>query len=79
MPYHLIQVSGIDTLSSRRRFHGKGIKSSERIVGRNLHGRAQRRIGCALVNVVDAGDVRQENPVEAAGFQRSGKILPVAE
>ena len=56
--------------------HGRD--EEERIVDRHLGGVAQRRVGTAAEDVVDADDVGQEDPVEQPALQRLGELDPVA-
>ena len=48
-----------------------------RVVDRDLHGVEDRRRRTAPVDIVDADDVRQEDPVELAAFRQPRQILPV--
>ena len=48
-----------------------------RVVDRDLHGVDDRRCRTAAVDVVDADDVGQEDPVELAAFRQPRQILPV--
>jgi len=47
------------------------------VVDRHLHGIDDRRCRTTPVDVVDADDVGQEDPVELAAFRQSRQILPV--
>ena len=55
---------------------GQGGHEQHRVVGRDLHGLAQDRLGASLVDVVEAGDVGQEEGVEPAPLQQLGQLEP---
>jgi hypothetical protein len=48
-----------------------------RVIDRDLHGLDDRRRRAAPVDIVDADDVGQEDPVELAAFRQPRQILPV--
>jgi hypothetical protein len=51
----------------------------QRVVHRHLHAAAQGRLGAALVDVVDAQHVGDEQCVEQAAFEQAGQVGPVVQ
>ncbi|MDT4798207.1 hypothetical protein FQZ97_308310 [compost metagenome] len=58
---------------------GHGGDQQQRVVHRQLDALLQGQVDVALVDVVDAHYVRQEQPVEQTALQQSGQVGPVGE
>jgi hypothetical protein len=48
-----------------------------RVVDRDLHGVGDRRCRATPVDIVDADDVGQKDPIKLAAFRQPRQILPV--
>ncbi|MCP2217164.1 hypothetical protein M2226_002639 [Bradyrhizobium elkanii] len=70
---------GRDAEAEMLRCVSHGGDEQGRLGVRQLNGVAQRGLGTAAVDVIDAKDVGQEDAVEQAAFGRSGVVHPIVE